>query len=532
MSNGNDTGRGRVRTRHLGRYREIASILIKYRLGELMQSLGLERFLPFHWMPPSNPWRKEVYTKSQRTRMALEELGTTFVKVGQILSTRNDVLPTDYVEELTKLQDSLTPLSVETIQGVIASEFGRQPAEIFASFEAKPLGVASIGQAHAATLKDGTEVVVKVQKPGVKAQVQLDLEILRQLASSASRHGRQWQEYDLSGLVEEIADTMNGELDYSREGNSADHFARFFKDDPLVHVPKIFWDYTTPQVITLERIRGISILDLPSLDKQGIDRKELAKRSAGVWTRMIFENAIFHADPHPGNLFVEPGGRLGLVDFGMIGLVDDEVRNGIVNIIKGTVDRDVDLIVDSFIDMGAVTPARSRDNLRRDLKHIFGHYPLLSENLNLNYNLGELLNIVRRNHVRLPSNTFLLIKTMTMAQALGQRVDPDFDFIASLTPGVENLVRKKYQPSAVLRRLPPAIAEFALLGVGLPSRLARILKSVERGDLQVRADVSGVERHLEHLERIVNRAVIGLMAAAIILALAALFLAFKLGGPR
>jgi ubiquinone biosynthesis protein len=521
-----------MRPRHFGRYREIALVLSKYRLGELMRTLGMERFLPFRWVPPGNPWHKDAYSRSQRTRMALEELGTTFVKVGQILSTRNDVLPPDYVEELTKLQDSLTPLPLEVVEGVIAGEFGKPAREVFASLEPKPLGVASIGQVHAATLADGSEVVVKVQKPGVREQVNVDLEILRQLAASAAKGGGQWREYDLPGLVEEIGDTLTGELDYVREGNSAEHFARFFNGDTSVRVPKVFWDYTTPRVITLERIRGISILDLAALDRAGIDRKELAKRCAGIWTKMVLENEVFHADPHPGNLFVEPDGRLGLVDFGMIGVVDDEVRNNVANVIKGTLDRDVDLILDSFVDMGAITPAGSKERLRKDLKHIFGHYPVLNENLNLNYDLGELLNIVRRNRVQLPGNTFLLLKTMIMAQSLGQRLDPDFDFVAFLAPRVDSLVKKRYRPSAVFRRLPPAIAELALLGVGLPGRLGRILKSVERGELQVRADVSGVERHLEHLERIVNRAVIGVIVAAVMLALAAVFLAYRIGAPR
>ncbi len=345
----------------------------------------------------------------------------------------------------------------------------------------------------------------------------------------AAHHRDGLQQYDLAGLVEEISDTMSGELDYIREGHSAEHFARFFKDDPSIHIPKVYWDYTTPQVITLERIRGINIFDFPALDKAKFDRKELAKRSAGIWVKMVFENTIFHADPHPGNLFVEADGRLGLVDFGMIGLVDDEVRSYVVSVVKGILDRDVDLLMDSLVDLGAVTPAGSKESLRKDLKHIMGHYPLLTEDLNLTSNLGELFAVVRRNHIQLPGNTFLLLKTMTMAQGLGQELDPDFDFFAILAPSVESMLKKKYKPSSILRRLPPAVAEMALFGVGLPNRLARIVKSVERGQFHINADVSGVERHLEHLERLVNRAIIGIITAAIILGGALVFLAIRLG---
>jgi ubiquinone biosynthesis protein len=530
MTNSNAAAQERKESSVFARYRQIAMILFKYRLGELIRTLGLKRFLPLHWVPPGNPWHKEEFTRAERTRMALEELGTTFVKVGQILSTRSDVLPSDYVQELVKLQDSLKPLPVEALEKVIKDELGRPVGELFASFEPKPLGVASIGQVHAATLKDGTEVVVKIQKPGVKELVTQDLEILRHLTAPSPQREEGWQQYDLAALVEEISDTLTGELDYMREGHSAEHFARFFQDDPSVHIPKIFWEYTTPKVITMERIRGISILNASALDEAKVDCKELAKRSVSIWTKMVFEDSIFHADPHPGNVFVEPDGRLGLVDFGMIGLVDDEVRTYVVSVVRGILDRDVDLLIDSLVDLGAVTPAHSKENLRKDLKHLMGHYPLITEDLNLTSNFGELFAVIRRNRIQLPGNTFLLLKTMTMAQGLGQRLDKDFDFFAILSPFVEDILKKKYKPSSILRRLPPAVAELALFGISLPTRLVRIVKSLERGDLQIRADVSGVERHLEHLERIVNRAIIGLIVAAVIIAGAITVAAVRLGG--
>jgi ubiquinone biosynthesis protein len=517
-------------TRHFGRYREITSILFKYRMGELIHTLDLERFMPLRWVPPGNPWHKEEFTRSQRTRMALEELGTTFVKMGQILASRGDIVPSDVVHELAKLHDSLTPLPQETIESVIQTELGRPVKEIFSSFEPKPIGVASIGQVHAATLQDGTAVVIKVQKPGVQKLVREDLEIMRQMAASGAKNESNWRHYDLTGLVEEIKDTLNGEMDYLREGHSAEHFARFFQDDPTIHIPKIYWNLTTPRVITMERIRGIGILDLTSLDAAGVDRKALAKRVAGIWIDLVFHNPVFHADPHPGNLFLEPDGRLALLDFGMIGSVDDEVRSYLVNVVKGILDRDADLVMDSLVDLGAVTPSGAREPLRKDLKHIMGHYPLISDGLNLTSNLGEIFSVIRRNYVQLPGNSFLVLKTMSMAQSLGQALDPSFDFFGQMIPIVDNLLKKKYQPSSIIRRLPPAFAELALFGAGLPLRLARIVKSIERGDLRINADVSGVERHLEHLERLVNRAIIGLIIAFAILSAAIVILAFKLAG--
>lgn len=528
MSTNNGKLGGRQHVRHLGRYRQIAMVLAKYRLSELIRTLGLDRYLPFHWVPPGNPWHKEVGTESQRTRMAMEELGTTFVKMGQILSTRTDIVPSEFCLELAKLQNSLTPLAAGVVDSVVQKELGRPAGEVFASFDPKPLGVASIGQVHAATLQDGTEVVVKVQKPGVREQMAEDLDILRHLAGSAAQSKEDFQQYDLDAIVEEISDTLNGELDYIREGRSAEHLARFFREDESIHIPRIHWEYSTPRVLTMERIRGSGILDFAALDAAKLDRKELAKRAVGIWVKLVFENNLFHADPHPGNLFVESDGRLGLVDFGMVGLIDDEVRDHLVSAVKGILDRDVDVLIDAIRDLGAVTPAGSRESLRRDMKHVLGHFELASEDLSLASNLGDLFAVVRRNHVQLPGNTFLLLKTMAMAQSLGKGLDPDFDFFGMLSTSVETLLRKRYQPSSILRQLPPAVAELALLGVGLPNRLSRIVRSLERGELQIRTDVSGVQQHLEHLERLVNRVVIGILVAAIILALAIVFLAYHL----
>jgi ubiquinone biosynthesis protein len=503
-------------------------VLVKHRLGDLIKTLGLQRFLPLHMVPPGNPWQKEVYTTSQRTRMALEELGTTFVKVGQILSTRTDMLSSDFTQELSKLQNSLSPLPVETIEKIVSDELGRPIGDLFRSFDRVPLGVASIGQAHAATLQDGTEVVVKVRKPGVVEQVKEDLDILRQLAENAAQSGNSYQ-YNLRGLVEEIADTITSELDYIREGHSAEHFAHFFKDDPLIHIPKILWQYTTPRIIFLERIQGISILDPASLDKAGFDRKELAKRIVNIWLKMVFEDGVFHADPHPGNLFAEAKGKLGLIDFGMVGLVDDEVRGYLASAVKAILDRDVDTLMDSIIDMGAIASIDLRENLRADLKHVMGHYPQMEE-FQLTTNLGEIFSVIRRNSVQLPANTFLVLKTMSMAQSLGKGLNPDFDIFQELQPYIEKVFKTKYSLSATLRRLPSAVSDLAFFGSGLPKRLLRIVRSVERGELHMRTDVMGLETHLEHLEKIVRILVVGILAAAIILGITILFLAFRIQG--
>jgi ubiquinone biosynthesis protein len=529
-----DTKLQRKQKGHFARYRQIVMVLAKYRLEEVLRYIGLQKYLPFRWLLRGNPWRKIPYTKPERTRMAIEELGTSFVKLGQILSTRADLLPPDYTKELAKLQSSLKPLSVEVIKKVISDELGRPTDAVFRSFDPQPIGVASIGQVYSCTLADGTEVVVKVQKPGVPELVKEDMYILGRSAVAATKHWKGAQQYDLVGIVQEITDTIKTETDYLQEGHSAEYFAKFFQADRTIHIPKILWEYTTERVITMERIRGIGILDVQALDKAGFDRKELAKGSVRLWLKMVFEAEAFHADPHPGNLFVEPDGRLGLVDFGMVCMVDDEVRWRLANAVKAILDRNVDLLIDGLIELGAVNLRLegSRARLRKDMKYVMSHYPtihLQKRSESVSTNLEQLFSLLRRNQIQLPSNTFLLLKTIVMAQSLGRGLDHDFDIVPMLESSVIRIIKKRLSIISALRKLPAATAELASMAAGLPQRLDRMMKTAERGEIQVRADVSGIEKHIHRLEQLVNKTVICIIGAAIILGLALFFAGVRLG---
>lgn len=524
----NDTKQEPMQKGHFARYEQIAMVLAKYRLEEVLRYVGMQKYLALIWLLRGNPWRKMAYTKPERIRMAIEELGTCFVKLGQILSTRADLLPPAYTKELSKLQSSLKPLPVEVIKKVINNELGRSTDEVFSSFDPHPVGVASIGQVYSCTLIDGTEVVVKVQKPGVPEVVAEDMYILGRSAVAATKHWKGAQEYDLVGIVQEIADTIKTETDYIQEGHSAEYFARFFQEDKSIHIPRILWKSTTERVITMERIRGIGVLDVQSLDKAGFDRKELAKRSVGLWLKMVFEGEAFHADPHPGNLFVEPDGRLGLVDFGMVCMIDDEVRWYLASALKAIIDRNADMLIDALIELGAVSLRLegSRARLRKDVKYVMVHYPnihLQKRSESVSSSLGQLFSLLRRNHIQLPSNTFLLLKTIVMAQSLGRGIDPDFDITPMLESSITRIFKDKYSITAALRRLPMAAMELANLTGELPQRVDRLMKTAERGEIQVRADVSGVERYINQLERLVNRAVICIIGAALILGLALYF---------
>jgi ubiquinone biosynthesis protein len=364
--------------------------------------------------------------------------------------------------------------------------------------------------------------------------VEEDMFILGGAAVSATKHWAGAQQYDLVGIVQEIADTIKTEMDYIQEGHNAEYFAWFFKDDKTIHIPTILWESTTARVITMERIHGIGVLDIQALDKAGFDRRDLAKRAVSIWLKMVFEGEAFHADPHPGNLFVEPDGRLGLVDFGMVCMVDNEVRWHLANALKAILDRNPDMLIDALIELGAVSlrVEGSRARLRKDMKYVMGQFStthLLKRSESVNYNLEQLFTMLRRNHIQLPSNTFLLLKTIVMAQSLGRGLDPDFDITPLLQSSVIRIIKKRYSVTAALRRLPVAAAELASLVGGLPQRMERMMKTVERGEMQVRADVSGVDKYVNNLKQLVTRAAIIILGASVIIGLALFFVGTRLG---
>jgi ubiquinone biosynthesis protein len=498
-----------ARHSHRARYSQIVAILGRRGLGALTQ-------------PQARP---------EHMRAAFEELGPTFIKIGQILSTRADLLPPDYVAELTKLQDHAPPVPIDAIQDVIEAELGRPLEQSFATFDLEPLAAASIGQAHTACLADGTQVVVKVRRPGVVEQVQEDLEILQSLAILASRHWRLAERYDLIGLAQEFAQTLRAELDYIREGRNATRFAENFAGDRDLHIPQVFWELTTPRVLTLERIRGIKINDLGALDAAGVDRAALAKRATRVLLQMVFEDGFFHADPHPGNFFVEADGRIGLIDFGMVGSVDDRTRDQLASLLLAITEQDADRLVDAFLELGFARKRIDRVALRRDLEHLMARYygePL--GRIRLGALIEEALDVVRRHALQLPVNLALLLKTAVMDEGLGAQLDPEFRLTNVIVPFAERLVLRQYSPFRWVGRVRQAGLDAARLGADMPQQLRRLMLDLERGGLEVGMRPTGFEPLMQRFERMVNRVVLGVLASAFIIGLSGLISAYHVSG--
>lgn len=515
-------------THHLQRYRHIANTLARHGLGILVDAVGLDWLVPFHrgWL--GHPRRVEPYTQAEHLRMAVEELGTTFIKLGQILSTRADLLPPEYQTELAKLQDSAPGIPFCDIETVFMNEFGAGPLDLYETFDQRPLAAASIGQAHAATLPGGREVVVKIRRPGVVDQVATDLEILRSLAHRADRNWSHADEYDLVNLVNEFADTLQAELDYVREGHNAERFAANFAEDTLVHVPAIYWEVTSSQIITLERVRGIKISDLDALDEAGVDRTELAQRAAGMLLKMVFEDGFFHADPHPGNFFIEADGTIGLIDFGMVGIVDEPTQHVLVNLLVAIVSHNTESLVDALLDLGTGAHHLNRLTLQRDLQRLLNqYYDVPLSDIEVGKIVSDTQAIIRSHRLQLPSNLMLLLKTTIMAEGLGVMLDPSFRLAEVLAPYSQRFMLRQYSPRIWMQRWTRAGLDAAQLGSELPARTRRLLSDLEQGRLQIGLRQDSFESSLERIERLINRLVLGILAAAFIVGMASLLAIYR-----
>ena len=474
---------------------------------------------------------EQPLSRPEHVRRALEELGPTFIKLGQILSTRADLLPPSYQVELAKLQDDAPPLKSAVVTTIVEAEFGRPVDAVFAAFDADPLAAASIGQVHLAELRDGTPVVVKVQRPGVVEQIEQDLQILQNLAQTASRRWPLAEEYAVVGLVQEFAQTLRAETDYVREGRNAERFAENFAGDDSVHFPRVYWEETTRRVLTLERIEGVKIDDFAGLDAAGVDRRRVAHNGARMVLKMIFRDRFFHADPHPGNFFIEPDDRIGVVDFGMVGTVGPRVQEQLVWALLAYTTEDPERQVDTLYELGVAGHHVDRIALRRDVEQLRARYygrPV--GEIAIRPVVNDVLGVVRRHRLHLPAGYGLLLKTVLMHESLVTRLDPSFEFTAVLVPYARGMMLRHFSPLGWGPTFAQAAIDYARLGAELPQQLRRLLSSLLRGDLEIGVNPASLNPILLRSERIVNRIVLGMIASALVIALAVVLAAFDVRG--
>ena len=501
------------------RERQIAEVLARHGMSHLVGVLGLERLRGVTGRPP----RQEPYSSPRELRLALEELGPTFIKLGQIVSTRGDLLGPEYRSELAKLQDAGPSVPWAEIREVAERELGGGIDGAFASFEPEPLAAASIGQAHAATLHDGTEVVVKIRRPGVVEEVQEDLEILQNFAARAARLWEPAAQIDLVGIAEEFARQLRAELDYLAEGRNAERFARNFADQPDAQIPRVFWETTTSRLITLERVRGMKVTDFAALDAAGVDRRALAERATRITAKMVFDDGFFHADPHPGNFFVQPTGRLGIIDFGMVGTLDDGMRDRLGTLLVAVMRDDPDRMAGALIALGTSTGPVDRARLREDLAGLMAGYGgrAVGE-VELGAATAALMEVVRRHRLRIPRDLALLVKVIAMEEGVAEQLDPDFRIGEALAPYARRQLLAQLSPAGLSRRLERLGIDLAELAADLPEQLHRVLEAAAGGGFEVHLRAAELEPLMARAERLGNRIAVSVLAAAIIDGLAEL----------
>lgn len=508
---------------HRRRYAEVIAVLSRHGLGWLIDQFGLGSLAPLQRVPFRRARPAPRHSQPERLRLALEELGTTFIKLGQILSTREDLLPPAYIAELSKLREDVHPVSSEVIIAAIEESFGQPLASLYAEFDETPIAAASVGQVHAARLPGGTPVVVKVQKPGIAAQVEEDLAILTQIARFAQRRAPLGEAYDLVALVDEFGWTLRSELDYLREGRNADQLRQHFANSPNVVIPVVYWEHTTSRVITLQRIEGMHIDDIAALDRAGIDRKRLAASAADLILDQVFVHRMFHADPHPGNFAVLPDGRIAAFDFGMVGRIDDTTRNALLALVMAVVNRDAERVIDGLAALSVVGRGTDRAGLRRDIQHLLDRYYGVSlSEYRFEEMFHDIMALVRRRRLQLPAELSLLLKTFAMYEGIGRKLDPGFEPFAVAAPYVRRAVLEQYLPQTWIPQMLAAGDDTMRLITSLPRRANRLLTRAEQGDLEVAMRVIGIEEMTRQAHLLANRLIGAILTAASLISLALL----------
>lgn len=432
-------------------------------------------------------------------RNTLLDLGPTFIKVGQLFSTRADIFPSEYVEELAKLQDKVPAFSYEQVEKIVEQELGKKIPELFLSFEPIPLAAASLGQVHKAVLHNGESVVVKVQRPGLKKLFEIDLEILKGIARYFQNHPKWGQGRDWIGIYEECCRILWEEIDYLNEGRNADTFRRNFRAYDWVKVPKVYWRYASPRVLTLEYLPGIKISQYEALEAAGIDRKAIARQGAQAYLLQLLNDGFFHADPHPGNIAVSPDGSLIFYDFGMMGRIKSNVREGLMETLFGIAQKNGDRVVQSLIDLGAIAPVDDMGPVRRSVQYMLDNFmdkPFEAQSVAAISD--DLYEIAYNQPFRFPATFTFVMRAFSTLEGVGKGLDPEFNFMEVAQPYAMQLMTNMNgsDSNSFLNELSRQAVQVSTTAFGLPRRLEDTLEKLERGDMRLRVRSIETERLL------------------------------------
>jgi ubiquinone biosynthesis protein len=504
--------------RSIRRYRNIIKVLFKYGFDHLLEYLNLSHLVArSKRLLRRDAAKIASYSPAERMRMALEELGPTFVKLGQVLSTRPDVIPVSYADEFAKLQDDVPSFSYEEVREQIRIELGGEIELFFSYFDPLSIAAASIAQVHKARLLSGDEVVVKIRRPGVLELIETDIDALMGLALLAERHLPGSDIYDPVGLVKEFARTIRREMDFSREGHTIEKFRTDFTGDTTLYFPKVHWEVTAKGVLTLEYINGIKVSDFERLEQAGLDRRLIGRRGADAFIKMVLENGFFHGDPHPGNVFILPGNVICLLDYGMVGRLDAELQEYLIDILLAIVRRNVDEVISLLLYSGEITDTLNIKSLKRDLSEfIDDYYEVPLQDIEVGRMLIEFLEIMTTYRIRFQPDLMLLAKALVAIEGMGRKLDPQFDMVAHLRPFMEKAIKKRTSPRHALKEISSQFMSYVNLTRNLPKDLKEILNSLNRNKFKIDLEHRGLDRFIRELDKSINRLSSSLIITALV----------------
>ncbi|NLC06676.1 MAG: AarF/ABC1/UbiB kinase family protein [Syntrophomonadaceae bacterium] len=504
------------RYRHLTRYREIANVLARHGFGFLFDQAGLRDLLQRKSMAEGVK-RKGHLTAPERVFHALNELGPTFVKMGQILSTRPDIIPWPYLEQLEKLQDKVQPFSFAQVQEVFYQEQDKTLDDVFIKFEPEPIASASIAQVHRAFLKTGEAVVVKVQRPDVQRTIEIDLEILFDLARLLETKTVWGKHYGLVDIVEEFAQSLRAELDFTAEGRNGERFVNLFKNDPTVVIPRVYWEYSTRRVLVMEYIDGIKMSATDQLREAGYDLRLIGQNFVNAIIKQIYIFGFFHSDPHPGNLAVLPGERIVFMDFGQVGRIDEPTKEKAVNLVLAMVRYDIDAVMRGLLDIGVVQRKINWAHFRRDISRLQQkYYGLPFSEIAVGEALRELVDISFRYKIRIPPEFALAIKCLVTSEGVLQQLDPQISLLELAEPFARRIVRQRMAPTEIKRTLVRSALEFSEFARRLPRQVENILGLMEEGEFKIQLEHQNLQRFSLRLNMIANRITLSILIASLI----------------
>ncbi len=506
--------------RNLNRYRQILTILFKYGFGDLVELLKIDQYIEIglQFISRKRRDRIEKLSRAKRTRMALEELGPTYIKFGQVLSTRPDLVPIDFTTELAKLQDEVPPFSFNDVKNIVESELGSPLKDWFDFFDETPFASASIGQVHRAGLKDGEIVAVKVQRPDIKKLIEVDLEIMLHLAMLMERNIEEMALYRPVKIVEEFTRTLEREIDYTLEATSMERFARNFLDDPNIYIPKVFRDTTTERVLTMEMVEGIKVSEVERLEEAGLDRKTITVRGTDFYLKQVFSYGFFHADPHPGNIFVLPDNVICLLDFGMTGSVERQVREDFVDLVDSVIQKDESKATQVLLKLTYWDDEPDIRMLEKDVADFMGQHlykPL--KDIEIGKLLNHLLDLVSRYRLMIPPDIFLMMKVLTTIEGVALVLDPDFDMIAQTAPFIERVKLARFYPGRIAGDIIKLGSELLQFVQQFPKDLLEVTRLIRQQKILFKMEHKGLEAMLATHDQISNRISFSIIIAALII---------------